>query len=259
MKGKEFFPLWSGCLALSSLVLLLGCGRQEEPRVVKPQVHVLVFDPTVFEPNEQETLKDWLTKLRLYLQKRITQKSTVSVFIVGQDMLQATSEVREFEPRVEHGGEKKHRADVESYLQELTERLEKAWKEAHGEKQVKIPASCIVSSLDAVESYLEGFERVEDYEVSLVLLSDMVESCDDGGSLISFERGKAEIEKLKQVEADYSLSFLSRVIVVQLPSRIGRARTENKMIESSWEAFLVEKGHVPEERLSYLRNFPVER
>jgi len=227
--------------------------------VVKPQVHVLVFDPTVFEPGEHEKLKEWLGSLRAYFHKRITQKSRVAVFIVGRGMVQATPETREFKPKVKHGEEKKHQADVESYLQELTERLEQAWKDAHEEEQVKIPTSCIVSSLEAVENYLEGFEGKGDYEFSLVLMSDMVESCDDGGNLVSFERGPAEIEKLQQVEADYLLSFLSKALVVQLPSRIGMARRENKMIESSWRAFLVEKAKVPENKLSYLRNFPVER
>jgi hypothetical protein len=48
------------------------------------------------------------------------------------------------------------------------------------------------------------------------------------------------------------------VVVVQLPSRVGMARVENRRIESFWKAFLVEKAHVPENRLSYLRDFPAE-
>ena len=71
------------------------------------------------------------------------------------------------------------------------------------------------------------------------------------------KRGPAEFEKLKQVETDFALSRLSRV-VVQLPSRVGMVRAENKRIESFWKALLIEKAHMPENRLSYLRDFPVE-
>jgi hypothetical protein len=258
MAARKFFRAWSGCLTLAVLVLLPGCGGQQTPRTVRPQVHVLVFDPTVFELGEREKLKDWLEKLQTYFEKRISQKSRVAVFIIANGMVQATPEVKEFEPRVEHGGEKKHRAEVEAYLRGLTASLEAAWETAHKEEQVKISTSCIVSSLDAVESYLDGFSGEKDYEFSLVLLSDMVESCDDGEGLISFERGSAEIDKLKQIEPDFALSRLSRVVVVQLPSRVGMARAENKRIESFWKAFLVEKAHVPENRLSYLRDFPAE-
>lgn len=255
---KRSVFLWLVFLALGALALLAGCSGGPEEPPAKPQVYVLVFDPTVFEPSEGEKLKAWMDRLSGYLEKRVPQRSRVAVFTVGRDMLQATPEVREFEPKVQYGGEKEHRAEVEAYLQGLVGSLEKAWATAHGEEWVKVPSSCILSSLDAVENYLKGFERPNDYEFSLVLLSDMVESCDDGASLISFDRGAAEIDKLKQVETDLSLSQLSRVIVVQLPSRVGRERSENRMIESSWKAFFVGKAGVPEDKLSYLRDFPVE-
>lgn len=249
MKAGKFF------LLLAALALLPGCGGRGQTQTVKPQVHVLVFDPTVFEPGEGEELKKWMEGLSNYLKRKLPQRSQVIVFVVGEGMVKPP-EVKYFEPRVEHGGEKKHKADVELYLQELTGRLEGAWRKAHEEAQVKIPASCIVSSLAAVERSLGVFPKSS--EVSLVLLSDMVESCDDWGGLISFERGAAEIEKLKRVKTGVTLSRLSRVTVVQLPSRFAMTPEEVRMIESFWKSFFVEKAKVPEDRLSYLPSFPVE-
>lgn len=246
-------------LGLASLLILPGCvetGGEKDVRAKQP-VFVLVFDPTVFEPADRESLDLWMDKLKTYLQS-IPQKATVAVFVMGEGMAQAIPEEQYFAPNVEYGGEKKHGQAVEAYFQELTRKLEGAWETAHTDERIKVPTSCIVSSLVGVEKYLKRFPaEADNYEISLVLLSDMVESCGDWGTLISFERGLAEIEKMGTVEAGVDLSRLANVIVIQLPSRFGMTPAENQRIGSFWESYLVEQANVPKDKLSYLSDFPV--
>lgn len=256
----SFARLWFAAL----LMILIGCSRDAEKKPgnedvasVKSQVFVFVFDPTVFEPDHRNELNRWLDRFEDFYRKIIPQDSRVAIFVIGEAMAQATAEekVFEFDPGINGG--KQHAQALESHSKEVRQFLTSAWEIAHGEEQVRKPTSCILSSLLAVQRYLDRFSQAEgEFEFSLVILSDMIESCTDWGGLISLERGIAGLGRLGEVQSEIDLARLSSVVVIQLPSRFGTTPLENQQIHSFWQSLLQEKG-IPKERLFYLTDFPV--
>ena len=217
-------------------------------------VVLLVFDPTVLNAMEAAELSAWLDRLgRFYL--AIPEDSSVALFLVGKGVAQKPPVVEQyFGVDTEFEGEKRHVQDLKSGWATIRSQLEASWKRAHQEGQVKLPSSCIISSLYAAKNYIARYSNAKSrYRFFLVVVSDMIESCDEWGRMVSVERGTAELDHLRGISVD--LSAMDEVTVVQVPNHYLVTPVENDAINVFWRSFF-ERSKVKPQALTYSTSFP---
>ena len=250
--------LLGACLAIAA-----GCGSNadvrndaEPPAEESQSVVLLVFDPTILDLSETASLKEWLDGLAEFYMT-LPENSRIVVFLVDKGISQKSPlEDMTFGVNPEFQGEERHKKQLADHFAELRPRLEAAWKSAHAAEAIKKPTSCIASSLYASNKYLASYAHAKTkYRFFLVLVSDMMESCDEWGKPINIEKGTAELDHLRQVTVD--LSQVSRAVVVQVPNHFLVTPVESESISAFWHSFF-EKAGVKPEALIYSSSFPMD-
>jgi len=206
--------------------------------------------------NESAELKEWLDRFAEFY-KTLPENSHVVLFLVDKGISQKSPlDDTTFGVDREFGGEQRHKKILEEHFTKLRPRLESAWRSAHTADAVNHPTSCIASSLYAANKYLESYSHAKvQYRFFLVLVSDMMESCDEWGRPINLEKGTAELDHLRQVSLN--LSELNRAIVVQVPNHFLVTPIESEAISAFWHSFF-ERASVKPQTLIYSSNFPMD-
>ncbi len=260
MNHRHLLPSLATALLGASLLATICCGERsvaESPGVVTKSVVLFIFDPTILNPNEVPALKELLDRLAEFY-VTIPENSHVAVFLVDKGISQKPPlEDITFGVDQEFGGEERHGKELKEQFLKLRPRLEAAWNVAHNADAVKLPTSCIASSLYAANQYLERYAHDgERYRFFLVLVSDMMESCDEWSKPINLERGTGELDSLRQISM-IDLSKLTRAVVVQVPNNFLVTPMESEALNASWHS-VFERSGVKSEAIAYSSSFPID-
>jgi hypothetical protein len=229
----------------------------EASEVAAKSIVVLIFDPTVLNPNEESGLKDILDELSKFYMA-MPENSQVAVFLVNKGISQKPPlESETFGVDRSFDGSKHHKEELKVSFSKLRSLLTDAWRSAHYDDAVKRPTSCIASSIYAADQYFEAYIHDDKkYRFFLVLVSDMMESCDEWPVRINLEKGTSELDNLRQVSM-IELSKVAKTIVVQVPNHFLVTPIESKALSTSWHSVFERAGVKPRD-LIYSTNFPSE-
>lgn len=255
-------------IALLLLAFIPGCGRvpaevgaeSTTERAVSSSVVFLLFDPTIYGLDDYQKLEATLDETqRLFL--GLPENTRVVVRLIEPRALQSapTAELLfRFDPGF--GGQRIHVDHLErDYEAVVRPRLLQAWKETHESGRITELSSCVISTLFLVGREL-GTYSCNSAAVScyMVVISDMLEACNEWGAPINLERGPAELTELSELDiSEIDLSPLCSAIVVQVGSPRVTMPREIASIEDFWHKFLMDRG-IRSERIVYGLRFPPE-
>lgn len=248
-------------------VILLGaaalaCGRHGveagSDSTSESTVMFVVFDPTILAADDIAGLSETLDEMRrLFL--AVPENARVVVRLVRPGTLQSPPLFeRYFQFETSFAGEETHASGVrEAFDGELRPLLQAAWTDAHKPQAVTRLSSCLLTALFVVGREQSTYSCLSpQVHCHLLLISDMLEACQEWGEPINLERGPAELSRLENLEMEkVDLSHLCSATVVQVPSPRVTMPGEVASIERFWGQRLVEFG-LEESRLLYSLRFP---
>ena len=225
-------------LLLPTLLLSFGCG--ERKAADKREKHVvLVYDPTVLMPGDSAILREQILGDLHGAVATLPTRTTLGMYMVGENNLQASSQFQgSLRPSGQGGGAARKR-HAKQLADSVTRLAEVTWRQAHvGPER---PASCILSAIRRARSTLapQSSAASDSARVSLVIISDMMEACDDFGR-INFERTLPE--KLGALPDSVDLSAVEAVYVVKVPHSSVSDVVRDARINAVWTDLLTRWG-----------------
>lgn len=264
---------WLSCLSgdakaglqriVSLLVLLVFFSpislTAQNQTAAQGNVIFILFDPTILEGGDSNGLSVLMNELRNFYVK-IPENTWVSVLIVEPGMIHKSPIYdRFFEFRREFGGGNLHQNALEKSFDELWPKLRERWNTEQESQKSPKPTSCIFSALHAVQRHINAYSSSKGhYDFYLLVISDMLESCSEWGSLINFERSVGELQKVdtEKITVNIDLSKIKKAIFIQVPHRKIVTPLENTQLEDFWKKFL-SKVKIRSDNLYYGSRFPI--
>lgn len=248
-------------------VLLWGCtqgspeGRPSKGTTDDGQqassVFFLLVDPTLYAPEQRELLASNLDELKR-LFSNLPENSRVVVRLIQRQATYATPLAEShfsFDPSF--AGAETHRRRLEREFNEVVRpRLERAWEDAHAPEGVTTLSSCLVTALFVVGRELEAHSCSDQgVRCHLVVVSDMMEACNEWGRAVNLEKGPQGLDALRTLLPEIDLAALCSITVVQLGNPRVVLPREQAAIEDFWKGFLG-KCSGGDGGLRYLARFP---
>ncbi|HEX2252463.1 MAG TPA: hypothetical protein VHQ65_04260 [Thermoanaerobaculia bacterium] len=232
------------------LILVAGCdpktraadhesGERRGPATADPTNLVVIFDPTILEAADGERFEKILDDLETYLDAAFDHGGSLVVFEVDGDVLHAP-------PLFERDLQRKETFDRDSQLKkqvlqvsaELRQELLGSWERAHADPERQRLNSCLLTALHRADQYRQANSSGS---AEMLVFSDLLEACDDGGKMVNFELRLPQHEAWAKEEAP-NLGNYDQVTVIQLPNRHWGTRDQNSKLRKLWEEMLGRSG-----------------
>lgn len=248
-------------LAFSLIVPILittGCSPTKAPPPTR--VVFFLFDPTVLEPAGRPQFISLLNRLRSFL-LTIPPGTRLLILSISLGVTQASYIYdKTFEPQRGVDYTSDHIAAVDTELRtRILRLLNDEWEAAHQAPRVTQRTSCLLSALTKIDRRVEHWAKKKDFRFYAVILSDMLESCDEWGAAIDLEPGRprldsADLARIKS-QLRLTLSSFHRVAIVQVKHRNYTTPNDVGDLERFWRALLQQFG-LKQELLYYEIDFP---
>jgi hypothetical protein len=219
--------------------LTSACRRDERPAVktINPYRLLLVLDPTVAD-------LAWSHQLIDVLMDRLGEDSRVMTWTISTGAVGHSSGEEfliPFNPNVKIAD----LSEVERVSERLHTRFTQHWDAVHqGASGVKVPRSCILTSLYQVSRYLKDNGDLGRVDTDLVIASDLLEACADWGTLVNLERDLLQSKTVltQEAKAAISLTGVRGTWAVRANSQVADTPSEVERLTELWTRALSELG-----------------
>jgi hypothetical protein len=235
------FLLIAVLILLSSPIACMGAGADQTPAeadsALQPLLLVIVFDPTVLEKEQEDNLTRMLEGLEEFTATGFREGGRMIIFEVDRDMIHAypvlDRKIELVDTPNRYGLLKQQSTKL---VDEMRQVMVSSWQRAHGDSEINRLNSCILSSLYRAGEYAELAVRSH-----LLVFSDLLEACDDGGRTVNFEENLDAPVSWAQEEPP-EIGAFDQVTVVQFPSRKLDSRADYQKARDIWSQVLDRAG-----------------
>ncbi|WP_029898041.1 hypothetical protein [Desulfohalovibrio reitneri] len=210
---------------------------------------LVLFDASVYHPGEKERFAGLVERFEKFF-LGLPERSRVVVWTVDQALCNARPACRAelgFDRSI--GGAEQHRDKLSSLFAELEPDLMSAWDTQHSREKWTDPVSCLITSLHEAANRLHSGDVPPGRSNTLVVVSDMLEACDEWGAedrTVNLERGLERARaRLDWGEIDAymaKLDVFDKIIIMRVPSHRVTDPGELARLKDFWERVLANAG-----------------
>ena len=223
-------------------------GPAEEERPPRPANRrlVMIFDPTVLAgENVQQLGPDVLQPMHSAVAK-LPGRTSLDFYVVGENRIEGKPEVTGKLAGVQTPAEKAAQADSANRLGEAVARLAQASAQEIRSAPTK-SATCVLTAIRRSRPSLAHASAAGDQRerVALVIVSDLMEACDDFGR-INFETSIPE--RFPKLQDSVDLSHVESVHILKVAHPAVTDVAADQRLVDAWRELLQRWG-VPKERI----------
>lgn len=211
---------------------------------------MLIYDPTAYlHADTSVVIRQVFEPLKKFV-RELPRNTTVDFYIVAQDGMNRPPDEHATLPFVgRESNDRRHQGRAKEVAERLSAAGMESWAAAR--QRLQHPASCILSTLRRTRASLEQ-AAVARERVAIVLVSDLLEVCDDFGSF-NFE--KAVPDSFGRLPDRVDLSPVDAIHIVELEHpRISDVNAATRL-DSAWVR-LVRSWGAPAEDISLRSTYP---
>jgi hypothetical protein len=211
---------------------------------------ILIYDPTAYLHADSTLLNRQVFDPLKRFVRELPRNTTIDFYIVAQDGMNRPPDQRETLPFVgRESNERAHRSRAGAAAERLSAAGMERWGAAR--QRLQQPASCVLSTLRRTRASLEE-AAVASERVAMVLVSDLLEVCDDFGKF-NFEQ--AVPDSFGRLPDRVDLSPIDAIHIVELEHpRISDVGVATRL-DSVWVR-LVRSWGAPAEDISLRSTYP---
>lgn len=231
-------------LALAGIACLIGGSQTGQPAPLPLREYTIFFDPTVLEAADTAGIARLANELRGFVQS-LPQRSSVAIYLVQEHMVQVRPLLRaSFPIQTKISADEDHRRLVSRFSDTAAVAFRSEWAKAHSGGRIKQATSCILSTLYVAERRAKTLDPMSVHVVYLI--SDLVESCDDWGPKIRFERGLSDTLRIDRMELKrLRVGKLDSLRVYTVENASYMTPRSRQRLEDWWETVFADVGISP--------------
>ncbi len=216
-------------------------------------VVIILFDPTILNQGENEKLDIILDEFKNFY-SLIPENTLVCSWIIKRKMFNESPTYRkEFFKDISYHGHKKHIDSLNKSSDFLIGIFKKFWEYSHTDSEINKPTSCLITSFYTAGKYLKHRYLSDKYRCYLLLISDMLEACNEWEKTINFEKN---LEEFHNLNPPIDLSTLVKVIFIKVSNSLINTPLKDYQLENIWRNLLHNQLKVKKESFICMSDFP---
>ena len=243
----------------SAAVVLLACGGGGVREPESTQAHhsgaggtrlVLIYDPTAYLHADTSLVAEQVFGPLKRFVGELPRKTTLDFYIVAKDGMNRPADKQDTLPFLgRESSERPHKGRANAVAERLSAQGMGEWAAAR--QRLQQPASCILSTLRRTRASLEQ-AAVANERVAIVLVSDLLEVCDDFGRF-NFEQAIPDSFGPLPDRVDFSRVDEFHIVRLEHP-RVADVGAATRL-DSVWVR-LVRSWNAPADEISLRSTYP---